>query len=313
MRTDGAARRARAFTLIELLVAIAVCMAFLGGAVFTFIQIVRAGDRSQARTEALAQARHALDTMASELKQARFGPPTASPMNLFDGKTATFPGNQGNRLDDDEDGQTDEEDIDGQANSGWAVGDDKHVRLDNAAVTPVYERKQFLGTADLDDQQIDYDVKFANAEIIFRTFPNVFNPTFGIRQVRFLLGTYDGQTNVLLREVITDKGGAAESTTTSPLAFNVVSFGALFYNSNPAFSTPMGSTGWSNFWSADGILPALVELPPTVYLTVSVYSGTTPLAILPPSKPVETVTLGTVVGIEAVLADGDYALQRNTY
>ncbi|MCX7018951.1 MAG: type II secretion system protein [bacterium] len=294
----------RALTLLELLVAITIALAFVGLLALAFTQINSASDQAQARLDAMANARHAIETLTVELKAARMGPPCAAPVNLFTASNQTSA--SGNRINDDMDNQTDEEIADGLDNDGdWKAADDKHAMIGPA----MYERGIYLGKADLGDGHVDEDNKFGSAALIFRTFPTGAPPSPGVRQVKAYIGSYDGESSVLILEVTTYPCGGIPVTKTAPLAFNVVSFTALFWNQSATLPR------WETAWDAQnpayyGVLP---ELPMSVYLSISVFSGTPVRAGVPPQGPIETVTLNTVVDIESVLADPRLATRQGNY
>lgn len=304
----------RGLTLMELLVAVAITLAFLGSAVMAFIEIIHSSDRAQARLEAMANARHALETMTIEFKRAQIGPSGAVFQGATTAKVNTDGSSNGNYTDDDGDGRIDEEDLDGRDQDGdWVVAaDDKHAVLD--AFGAISERHRFRGLADLDDGHVDEDCKFSTADVTFRTFPDTFNPTTSPRQVRFYLGEADGEPNVLLRELTLGAGTPNAVTYTDPIAFNVLSFGVLFWDQNTTQTTEEFQQYWKPSWDASAQNPSLCPLPPSVYLSMTMYAGTPlPFTSLAPGTPIETVTMSTAADIEAVLADPRYAQVRETY
>lgn len=299
-------RQGRGLSLIEVLIAIAITMAFLGGAVLAFVEIMRSTDRSQARLDAVSNARHALDRMSIELKKAYRGEPGPVPY-MFSGQTVSL--GEGDRADNDRDGNFDEEDINGRDDDAdyAAATDDKHAELSPG----LHERQRFVGIADLDDAKVDEDAKFTQADIQFRTFPD--GSTTGTREVRYVLGDYDGENNVLLQEVTVDAGGPDQQVTTGPLAFNVVSFSALFWDQATTGTEPYDKY-WKTQWDAGSVTPGTPELPVAVNLSVSVYAGhPQSLASVIAPAPIPTVTLSTTIVIEAVKGDIRYTAIRETY
>lgn len=305
------ATRPRGVTLLELLVAIVIVMVFLAGAYITVAKISEANAVANARQEAMSNARHALETLSLEVKRARYGPVSATPRDLFEGECTTQTTiTGGNRIDDNHNGLIDEEYIDGHSQGYWTSTDDLHAVIAPAnTVTSItlYERFQGLGRPDLDDLSIDNDNWFSSSTLSFRTFPDLFNPTPGIREVSFFVTRYDGEDRVLVRTVTTAKGTAAEQTTTSPLAFNVLSFGSLYWNANTY------PKDWVTSWSAESVGAGEVKLPSTVFFEVTCYAGTQPLASLGPNQRIPFATLTTAVNIESVLADPLYVIRRNVY
>jgi hypothetical protein len=288
--------------MLEVLMAVAIALAFLGGAVLAFSEIIRAADRSQARLNAIANGRHALDRMTVELTRADPGTP-----EFFIGSTTELI--NGDYADNDGDGEVDEESVNGlDDDNDWVVTtDDKHAELQPG----LFERQRFLNKPDLDDIHVDEDVKFTSADMQFRTYPD--SSTTGTRHVRFLLGNYDGEANVLLQEVTTDVGGPEQTVTTAPLAFNVMSFSALYWDQGD--SDP-DTRYWKTTWDASSVDTSLPPLPVVVHLAVTVYSGypDTPGTIVA-GTPFATETVSTNVMIEGVKGDplGRYDAIRETY
>lgn len=286
----------RGLTTVELLVALLFVAAVLGGAIVAFVALQRHSQQTQARLTALGEARHALFAMSHDLAQAQLGPAWMSPPNYFFGANSYL--SSGNRKDDDGDGTVDEERFDGVDNdTDWQTADDRHALLSGA----LYERPMGRGFPDLGDIDVDEDTKFTSGSIFFRMPAET---TGSVSEVRYYVGTFDGQPNVLVREKITS--GVAE---VGPIAFNVLSFTALFWDGN----LPPGPTRkWETWWDATTINSATqVPLPISVALEVTVYAGTQPLQKVPPSEPLETVRLTTIVNIEAALNHPNYV--RNSF
>ncbi|MCX7625110.1 MAG: hypothetical protein N2Z21_02715 [Candidatus Sumerlaeaceae bacterium] len=277
--------------MVELLVALLFVAAVLGGAIVAFVALQRHSQQTQARLTALGEARHALLTLSRDLAQAQLGPAWMSPPNFFYGANSYL--SDGNRKDDDGDGSVDEEQFDGLDNdSDWQTADDRHVLLSGA----LYERPTSRGFPDFSDAHVDEDTKFTSASILFRMPAET---TGTVSEVRYYVGTFDGQPNVLIRERITS--GVTEA---GPIAFNVLSFSALFWDGNQ----PPGPTRkWETSWDATTINAATqVPLPISVALEVSVYAGTKKLENIPPTDPLETIRLTTIVNIEAALNHPNY-------
>lgn len=292
--------RRRGLALLEVLLAVAIALTFLGGTVLAFIEMMRASDRAQARLDAIANARHALETMSLEFSRAYLQPAGA---NRFTGQFADD--GAGNRIDGDKDTLIDEELSDALDNDGdWLPADDKHALIDTAR--NIYERQRFRNVADLDDDHVDEDVKFVKSDVLFRTQPD--DGTTNTRLVRFVIGSFDVDDNVLLEEVTTDAGGPDEAVTTSPIAFNVLAFNALYWDQN-------SSRYWVRTWNSDDFTTGAVpELPAAVNLSVTVYAGQPQtLAMISAAEGIDTLTLTTTADLEAVLADSRYNALRETY
>ena len=98
--------------------------------------------------------------------------------------------------------------------------------------------------------------------------------------------------------------GDPVTTSTGPVAFNVVSFGVLFWDAQ--------QRKWVDSWNAQG-KPAGLELPVSALLSITVYAGKKPLEQVDPAEPIDTVTQSTVVNIEQMLASPQYAALRPSY
>jgi prepilin-type N-terminal cleavage/methylation domain-containing protein len=66
----------RGLTLMELLVAMTIAVIIIGGSVAAFIQMLRAHDRAQARIDAMANARSALEVVSLEFRRAQTTTPS---------------------------------------------------------------------------------------------------------------------------------------------------------------------------------------------------------------------------------------------
>ena len=292
----------RGLTLLELLMAVAIAAVFFSGAALAFVQILRSNDQARARLEALANARHAIDQISVDLKLARTGPPALID-NLFRSQTAAGP-YSGNLRDDDADNAVDEEVFDGTDTDGdWVLAEhNRHVMI----APGVAERQPLAGIPDHGDANVHEDLAYGLTELVFRAFPASTGGTS--REVRYYVTDYDDEENVLVREVLEIPTNPGDPVTSSlaPVAFNVLSFSALYYDADAA--------GWTPTWDADlRILPATTKLPVSAYLSVTVHADTLPLSGLPAGSDLETVTLTTMVNIESVLASPEYDLLRPTY
>ncbi len=301
--------RPRGFTLLEMLTAVLILGLFFTGATLGFVQMLRAKDRTQARLEALGNARHALDRIGNDLHLARSGPagPPFFGVSRFDLTNTTATLFSGNRTDDDQDTRVDEELVDGADNDGdWTTSDDLHAELTSGVV----ERPTLRGKPDPGDLHVDEDNQYAWATVQFRKFPDATAPpTSATEEIRLYVGEYDGEANVLLREQILRSPVSTDPDiyTTSPLAFNVLSFNALAWDPTP------NNQKWMTGWSVGAVPAGYPDLPAALNLTVTVYAGTRPLATLPPTEPVETVSLNTTVDVESVVAGNpDYDSLRPT-
>ncbi|MGC8841308.1 MAG: PulJ/GspJ family protein [Candidatus Sumerlaeaceae bacterium] len=285
----------RGLTLVELLVALLFVAAVMGGAIVAFVGLQRHSRETKARLSAMAEARFALQSLSHDLAQAQLGPPSAFPQNLFIGANSVLA--EGNRKDDDGDDRIDEEVYDGiDDDVDWSSTDDRHAQITPA----LFERPQGRGFPDLGDRHVDEDTKFGHADLRFR-IPG--QTTGTVVEVHYYVGDFDGKSNVLIREEVTSAGVEA-----GPIAFDVLSFTALFWDANPP---PGPLRKWVTAWDSTQINPATeVPLPVSVALEVTVYAGTRPYQSLKPTEPIETVRLTTVINVEAALWHPNY--QRNT-
>lgn len=312
--THGGFRGARGLTLVETLVALAVVLTFFVGAVMAFLEIVRTKEQTQSRLDAVANARHALETMSAEFKRARLLPQTTTVTQTF---TEYFVGSTtfsaGDRIDNDGDGRVDEESFNGFDDDGdWSIIDDRHARIPSVAAGGAYhDRWKFRTRSDLGDARVDEDCLFSSSTIEFQTFPQASG--LPERRVLFSRGVDpDGEPNSLLMQVqewdpVVSPPALA---TIAPVAHNVLSFTALYYDATVTTGTQR-SNPWQIRWDSQERLATrndVPPIPPSVYLAVTVYSGTQPLSTIAPGQKIETLTLHTIVNVEAVLADPRYDL-----
>lgn len=311
----SAGRRERGLTLVETLVAIAVVLAFFGGAILAFLQILQTKEETQARLEAVANARHALETISLEVKRARVLPQdattSATARETFLGMTAFL--TEGDRIDNDLDGQTDEEGFNGiDDDADWTAVDDLHAVMTTGTLNYA-ERPTYRNVADLGDAHVDQDTVFSSSTLAFETFP-----TPGVstqRIVTFWVGNdFDGQPNTLMMR--TEQFDPLTSTSTfqdAPIAYNVLSFMALYYDAGREPTGGPRPNPWRTDWASSDPTRDRTTVPSTpvsVYLSVVTYSGTRPMSAIVPGQKLDTVKLDTVVNVEAVLADPRYAALR---
>ena len=294
----------RGLTLIEILVAIAITLAFLVGVVLAFIELMNSSDRAQARLNATANARHALGTISKEISRALGTGPNA----YFVATSGDF--TVGDRSNNDSDTEVDEEFANGHDEDGdWTSAGDRH-----AQIGPFVERSRFQGIPDLGDGGVDEDNRFAASTLIFNADPSSGMPSPGIRRIRYLLGSFDGESNVLLQEVTTDFGGPSELATTSPIAFGVLSFEALFWDQRDVHDDPTTDNGWKRLWNSDDRVTSPPLLPASVYLSATVYAGSPrELTQLQPNELRETVKLSTIANVQEVLFSPEYAAIRDEH
>ena len=293
----------RSFTFIEALVSLVITAIVIAGATSALIQFMSDAETSRARLDAVANARAALRDMSFEVKKADF---TLFPL-LFIGTNHHTAA--GNRIDDDHDGLVDEDIPDGRAH-------DKSITNQHAKIGSKFERPAFVGLPpDLGDQGVGTDPVFDSDSLMFRFVPDtplIFSPPSPppplppVVQVRYHIGSFDGEDHVLVRDVLALDNGTTVTSATEPLAYNVLDLNFLYWN--PNLATPY----WVEFWDINALpFPGPgIELPASVYMEVTVYSGLRPLATLGPNDPLEAVSLATVSNIEAVLSDPRYQFVR---
>ncbi len=289
----------RAFTLTEVLMASAVAAVFLSGLLAAFIQVLRTTDRTKAIATAVANGRVALDTMATELKQANYvtGASFFRGVDNFgvDPTAARF----GNAMDEDADGAIDEEVINGLDDDGdWSAASDRHASVGSGSERPAY-----VGVADLGDAGVDEDCLFERDYITFSIVPSPGDVAPRSVEITFSLGTYDGREHMLLKTTRTPAADPNGTVEVAPLAEGVLSFSALYWMPNGSDNT------WVTSWDSNGpeaIEPPGLRLPGSVHLTLQVYADTKPIDMYRPGEPVKVETLSTVVNIEQIINDSRF-------
>lgn len=291
----------RGLTLTELLVAITVATLIISGTALMFVQLLRSNDQAQARIDAVANARSAIESLSVELKRAQ----TTSTIAMFTGDTqSTASIFSGDYVDQDGDGVLDEEPLNGlDDDNDWQLADDRHARLTTYGVTYV-ERPRFYQQADLGDAHVDIDLALTSSTVTFTTFDVAGEPVD--RKVRYYVGQDpDGEPNTLMKEVSgIDPATSAPVSYIAPVAYNVLSFGLLFWDFQNA------SQPWRTDWPPPTTpLPAVA--PASVYMYISVYAGT-PLSLdeVQPGERIPNVILTSVVNVESTLASGPFIASR---
>jgi type II secretory pathway pseudopilin PulG len=301
-------------TFVELLVALAIAGIFLVSILFTFTQILRTSDESEAQVMANDQARAALLYITQDLAAVRRDSTTpVQEFLLVDGALS-----YGDGKDNDGDGLVDEELFDGLDNDGdWTLAQDRHAQIGTE-----YERPDFQGFPDLGDAAIDRDFRFGSDRLVLRIPPDPLGLDTRDERITYELGTYNGEDHVLLRTVVSYPGSPTERTITEPLAFNVLGFDVLAWNSNADSVDASGRNlpYWTSSWDAsvnvfpfnkpfgapDGVSP--FEYPTSVLVAVTLYSGRFPFESLDwtPGEPIDALTLTTTLDLEIILKDLRY-------
>lgn len=317
MNTASASNRGRAgFTLVETMVSVTLVCLFFGGAILAFAQLIRANDRAQARMDATANARAALDTAALEVKRAKLLPADQAGfppfVDFFRADTQVFPA--ADRTNQDADLATDEEVFEGaDDDSDWILAnDDNHARIPAGGLgLAYYERPFYRSERDFGDGHVDIDTRFSSSTLIFDTFPSAAG--LPARRVGISVGPDpDGGPNqALLLEVRESDplGIEPDRLRQGVIAHNVLAFTALCYDARSSTATAARTNPYRTNWDAGTLfstrsdrnlfpaLPVSLLLSVTVQVDPRVVSG---------NGPLETVSLDTVVNIEAVLRDPRY-------
>lgn len=295
-----ALKRARTgYTLVEILVALAIASAFLGGLYSAVIQILKQQNAAEARTEAVRNGRAASSMIGEELTNII---PTG--VNAFLQAVPDKSLGYGDRIDNDGDGKVDEETVNGKDDDGDAPF------IGNASLAHFgkYQERPARGMAiEPGVSGVDEDCVFGRDKLTFTAQMKA--PTPGIKAVSYYIGQYDGLSNVLLRDVavvnIEGLPGTVERTT--PLAFGVLGFDVLCWDSNGAPDKQAWLTEWN---SVQHYAPEL-KLPASIYLRLT-------LAADPAIKagdwhgdrPIQTLVMENTVNIESVIKNKKF--QRPT-
>ena len=309
------------FSFVELIVALVISATFLGALYTSFIGMLRAADRAEARMEAVRNARTAISTMTDELKAIQ---QTGSQILL----TGTnLPLTFGDGFDNDGDGKRDEEIFDGRDNDGdWdPETDDLHARIDGGD-EPIFDRftftvqdrfQAFYGSQgdDLGDFHVDEDVVFSRDSLTFRILPPPEETSFTSITISYRVETsFDGQLNVLVREEIKSIPTLAEEPerTLAPLAFQVLSLDFLYWDPNgvpdvgaPRTLRPYWVESWDSSSVGGGILD-FFQLPAAIFIRVTVYADRRPFETYVPGQEVETLSMNMIVNLEGIIGSAAY-------
>ncbi|MDK2971238.1 MAG: hypothetical protein PWP23_993 [Candidatus Sumerlaeota bacterium] len=304
------ANNRRGLSLTEVLVALAISLVFLGSVVTAYVQIAKAADFAEAQVAAHTRARIAVDAVLRDLGGVRTDPLLTDQQFFLSSSSLTY----GDNIDNDRDGNTDEEVLDGRDNDGdWNIGKDNHAQIGRFR-----ERPDYLGIADLGDFGVDEDIVFSHDELRFRIPSDPGGSAFA-REITYRVETFDGQDNVLVRRVVTDPGGANEAIDIEPVVFEVVSFDVLAMNPNDDVDSPVTPARpyWEQNWDSTAIQwPAQsalnapfgtppFEFPSAVYVGITVSAEDIPLSEIDGwplgGRPLRTVSLSSTTAIEAVI------------
>jgi hypothetical protein len=245
--------------------------------------------------DAVNNARAAMEIMVNDIKSATMD--FAIPDHYFFGIDSNL--GYGDGIDNDGDGDIDEETFNGTDDDGdWTMASNNH-----AVILDLVERSSYTTVPDLGDFDVDEDLVFGQDTLEFRIKPNPALAEVRDEIIKYEIGTFEGENNVLLKQVSYMSGTIPLGEETMPVAFDVLSLSFLYFDPNGI------DPGWKTTWDASNApsfpLPG-IELPVTVYINVTVYSGIKPLNSLQPGDEIETTTMGTAVNIEQVLWDPRY-------
>lgn len=306
----------RGLSFTEILVAMAISLIFMGSVSTAYIQISRASEVSQRRIAAHNRARSAVDQILRDIRLIDDDPALGADQLflILDG-----PRSFGDGIDNDNDGLIDEEALDGFDNDGdWTIADDNHAEL----APGLFERPNFVGVPDLGDFAVDEDIVFAADRMVLRIPAN---PVRGRppEVVRYSIGTFDGEDNVLIRTSIVDPDGTPTSSTT-PVIFDVVSLDLLPMNANNNVFSPSPTQRpywvpqYDSFAFGFGFQQPIggfffnppYEFPSSILVRVTVNSSFDSLATqgFPASgqAPVEFTYAQTIVAVDSVVNSAVY-------
>ena len=280
--------------------------------------MIRASDEAEANVRAYSAARSAVDLIARDLSRLQLDADPDFHQFLLIDRRLPF----GDNIDHDGDGIADEEFFSGFDEDGdWTIDDDLHAEI----APGLFERPDYVGLQDHGDFQVDEDVRFSADEIIFVIPPGAAGPESPRQRVTYRLGTFEGETNVLLRLTADNPPPIGPSIEiTEPVLFEVLSFDVLAWNANDDVeSVNPGRPYWTAQWNAEektfpevrpvnapmGVPP--FKLPASFLIRVTVNAEREPLADIPDwpgPRQIRTVYLSTVFNVESVIQDIRYDL-----
>ncbi|NQU44755.1 type II secretion system protein [bacterium] len=288
----------RGLTLVEVLIAAAIAGLLLSAVLTSFMMILRLSEESEVRLNAGDNARSTLETLSNDIKPAIGRTPT-----LFVGTDQAL--DYGDGIDQDGDDEVDEEQPDGQDDDGdWAATDDRHAVVTSGTLL-LPERDHYFGAADYGDAQVDEDVKFHLDQIFFRIQPP---PGAGYQYEDVLYRVeedFEQEENAwALVRLSTQTINATEflAEPARPVAFDVLSFNCLYWDSNASVQ----SQDWQTEWNSDDLTTQTFMAPASVLIELTVYADQRPKEIYVPGEPVQTVTMRTVVNLESVILDAAF-------
>ncbi|MBN1865682.1 prepilin-type N-terminal cleavage/methylation domain-containing protein [Candidatus Sumerlaeota bacterium] len=278
------------FSLLELLVAMLVAVIILSAVVASFISILRTSQESQVLLNSAANARAALRTLSDELKQVTNDIGVAE----FIGENGPLP--DGDGLDNDGDGSVDEE----WPNAFDDDGDWDPAAILHATAIARVERPDWVDRPDWGDSGVDEDNRFNRDRLSMRLVP-LSETDYAYRDVLYEIAAFEDENRVFMRsETRYNAAGAAFETSHSPLAYQVLSFNALYWDPN---AMP-GTQYWVESWYSGSYKPLPgFFVPGSVLVELVVYADTKPIESYEDGDPVQTLRLPTIVDVEGVIQD----------
>lgn len=287
----------RGFSLLEILVAMAVATAFLAGAYTVFIQTLQEYDRLEARSEAVRNARSAINSLSDELREIS--------ANGADFLLVGVDNNllYGDGIDNDNDGDIDEERFDGLNNDNPGAlpsAIDRHATL-----ISLQERPLKAGVTDLGDLDVDEDPVWGQDLMIFRVYPT--NPTPGVlfKTITYAITDYDGQSNVLVRQVRIEPSDDDVEVAITPIAFGVMGFDVLYWDPNASPAEQRWVTSWDSSDAASFDYPRL-PLPASIYVRLTMFTDSRPPEIINEGDPVDVLIMQTMLNVEQTISDAQF-------
>lgn len=281
--------RRRAVTLVEMLVALMVATLLFSSVISAFLVLIQMSEDNDIEFEALQGARAAIEMLSNEIKALDHNLPM-----VFIGIDTPLPSTTGDGIDNDGDGTIDEEVPDGLDDDGdWS---DLH-----AQAGPSFERRNRQGWPDLGDIGVDEDEQFHTDTLAYRVYATI--PGYDYDLVTYSIATFEGRPYTLVKSVSRWAGGSEIAFSTSPVAYNVLSFNCLYWDPNAIAPAQHYVTNWSH---TGPFGPPGFELPAAVAITIVAYADRKPIEDYTPGDPVRTLTLRTVVAIESVIQDAAY-------
>ncbi|MEN6625841.1 MAG: prepilin-type N-terminal cleavage/methylation domain-containing protein [Candidatus Sumerlaeia bacterium] len=301
-------RLRRGFSLVELLIAMTIALAFLSGIFMTFFQILKTQEAAEKRLESMRNGRAAMTTLSSEIKSLNrnYNPGIDDILLIARRDVLAY----GDLTDNDNDGQVDEETVNGlddDMTSGSVTTNDRH-----ALVGQVRERPLYYGRTDLGDKGVDEDIKFGHSFMTFRVYPSSPTPELVSKTITYAIVTYDGQPNVLARQTIIERSSGEPLVTVAPLAFGVLGFDVLYWNPNEAPYEQYWVDSWDSSAgdpahptsSTNATLQPPLGLPASVYVRLTLAAD--PSGAAAAGRKVDTVTLESAINIEQTIGDARY-------